>query len=328
MVKTPAEQTLNIVSLINDNPLTKLSSDYGSKILEKIIKNFTPEEQNLYIASLYTFLNCKSTNYNINLDDIWKLIGFGKKGDCKSLLVNNFEKNKHYIILSQEEYDNIRENTIKTAYGGAEAVLSDEKQNGGQNKEIILITVYCFKKLCLKAKTKKSDEIHEYYIKLEEIINELVIEQAEELRIKLQNKDKELEDKDQQISTLQETVDNTEDMILTNSEGANIVYLAVIDADEINDIDTGAKFGNTANRMKKRYAKHKKTFPKFELVYTIHSDDHIKLERLIKDACEYDCLSFHCQKKYRNISSSKLASIVDDHRNCNKKKIHYTVCKN
>jgi hypothetical protein len=38
---------------------------------------------------------------------------------------------------------------------------------GGHNKEIIMLNIATFKKFCLKAGTKKADEIHDYYIKLE-----------------------------------------------------------------------------------------------------------------------------------------------------------------
>lgn len=45
---------------------------------------------------------------------------------------------------------------------------------GGHNKSIIMMTIKCFKTLCLKAHTKKSTQIHEYYMKMEEIVQEVV----------------------------------------------------------------------------------------------------------------------------------------------------------
>jgi len=36
---------------------------------------------------------------------------------------------------------------------------------GGHNKETFMLNIDTFKKFCLKAGTKKADEIHEYYIK-------------------------------------------------------------------------------------------------------------------------------------------------------------------
>jgi phage anti-repressor protein len=50
----------------------------------------------------------------------------------------------------------------------------------GMNKEQIMLTVNTFKKFCLKANTKKADEIHDYYIKLEELLHETVEEETNE----------------------------------------------------------------------------------------------------------------------------------------------------
>lgn len=60
----------------------------------------------------------------------------------------------------------------------------------GLNKEIILLTVNAFKKFCLKANTKKADQIHDYYIKLEELIQETVIEENVEITKQLLIKQK------------------------------------------------------------------------------------------------------------------------------------------
>ena len=48
----------------------------------------------------------------------------------------------------------------------------DDKTHGGHNKETFMLNVETFKKFCLKAGTKKADEIHDYYIKLEELLQE------------------------------------------------------------------------------------------------------------------------------------------------------------
>ncbi len=57
-----------------------------------------------------------------------------------------------------------------------------------------MLTVNTFKKLCLKAGTKKADEIHDYYIKLEELLHETLNEETNELRIQLQNKEENLKE--------------------------------------------------------------------------------------------------------------------------------------
>ena len=53
----------------------------------------------------------------------------------------------------------------------------------GRPRERILLTVKCFKKLCLKANTTKSDEIHDYYIKLEEINFEYLLHESENSKL-------------------------------------------------------------------------------------------------------------------------------------------------
>jgi hypothetical protein len=47
------------------------------------------------------------------------------------------------------------------------------------------MTINTFKKFCLKADTKKADEIHEYYIGLEELLHETLDEETQELREQL-----------------------------------------------------------------------------------------------------------------------------------------------
>ena len=69
-----------------------------------------------------------------------------------------------------------------------------KKGSGGHNKEIIMLTIKCFKSLCLKARTKKADEIHDYFIKLEQILHEIIEEESNELRLQLEQKEQEIEE--------------------------------------------------------------------------------------------------------------------------------------
>jgi phage anti-repressor protein len=65
---------------------------------------------------------------------------------------------------------------------------------GGHNKETFMLNIKTFKKYCLKAGTKKADEIHEYYIKLEETLQEVIQEESNELKLQLEQKEHQLED--------------------------------------------------------------------------------------------------------------------------------------
>jgi lipid II:glycine glycyltransferase (peptidoglycan interpeptide bridge formation enzyme) len=55
-----------------------------------------------------------------------------------------------------------------------------------------MLNVKTFKRFCLKAGTKKADEIHDYFIKLEEILHETLQEESNELKQQLQQAKEEI----------------------------------------------------------------------------------------------------------------------------------------
>ena len=71
---------LNIVELIVNNPITKLSKNYNSKMLIKMKEEFTDFEQQLFVSSFYCYLNYNSkTDFVIDLDNVWKWLDFQSK---------------------------------------------------------------------------------------------------------------------------------------------------------------------------------------------------------------------------------------------------------
>jgi hypothetical protein len=75
---------IDIVTLVNKNPLTKLSNEYESKIIQKIKNKFETEEQQLFIANFYCYLNYNKTNeFVIELDNVWKWLGYSSIDKCK-----------------------------------------------------------------------------------------------------------------------------------------------------------------------------------------------------------------------------------------------------
>ena len=79
-------ESFDVVDLIENNPITKLSSTYQNKLLTKIKAKFNESEQQLFVASFYGFLNYDPNNdFVIDLDDVWKWMdGIRTKGksDC------------------------------------------------------------------------------------------------------------------------------------------------------------------------------------------------------------------------------------------------------
>ena len=97
-------------------------------------------------------------------DNIINLIGFEgehKVPNCYRLLRKSFILGKDYKELSQKHID-----------------LADLKRSarshGGSNKKYTLVEPQSFKKFILKANTKLSDKVHDYYISIEELLKQYI----------------------------------------------------------------------------------------------------------------------------------------------------------
>ena len=261
-------EELNIVELIEKNPITKLSSNYNNKLLNKIKENFTELEQKLFVSSFYCYLKYdKNKDFIIDLDNVWTWLGFNQKYNAKRVLEKNFTLDKDYI------------NSVPQA-GGAKNDISKTKENrGGHNKEIIMMTINCFKKFCLKSDTKKADEIHKYYMKLEETLHEIIEEESNELRLQLEQIHEKLENtiqntkKDKQKAVEQATIAQ----FPVNTE---CIYFGTIDnTNESNE--KLIKFGHT-NNLSTRVSYHHKNYDNFILVSAFRVQNKVEIENLIK----------------------------------------------
>ena len=266
-------EALNIVELIENNPITRLSGTYQNKLLTKIKNNFTDTEQQLFVASFYCFLNYNQRNdFVIDLDNIWKWIGFSTKQKAKNLLEKNFVINNDYKNMTNQQV------TLKLFI------------HGGHNKEIFMLTIRTFKLFCLKAGTEKAAQIHEYYIKMEETLQEVIQEESDELKLQLSNKDKELENKDKELENKDkelEKKDKEKDKIREKTlieqfpNNAQCVYYGIID----NLSQSGEKlikFGNS-NNLKNRVVRHKDTYSNFTLVNAFKVENKLQIENAIKE---------------------------------------------
>lgn len=57
-----------------------------TKLMQKVEENFNDDEQKLYISHLFLYLDYHPINdFVINLENVWKFIGFANKGNAKRL---------------------------------------------------------------------------------------------------------------------------------------------------------------------------------------------------------------------------------------------------
>ena len=264
-------QELNIVELIEKNPISKLSKAYNNKLINKIKDNFTGFEQQLFVSSFYCYLNYdKNIDFVVDLDDIWKWLGFQQKYHAKVVLEKNFKLDIDYKNL---------------AHATSGAVSEEEpivKQNGGHNKQIILLTIKCFKSLCLKAQTKKAGEIHEYYMKMEEVLHQIVEEETDELRLQLEQKENIILEKDKALKSSKKEKQRAIEQatIIHFPLNTECIYFGTID----NTNESGEKlikFGHT-NDLATRIQDHRKKYNNFVLVEAFRVQNKVEIENLIK----------------------------------------------
>lgn len=137
---------------------------------------------------------------DIELLVTWKVDS--RKDNAKARLKKIFIENQDY----------------KTASESLEAVFS----NGGQNKETILLTVDCFKGMCMLANNEKGKLIRGYYIILEKIVKKF-------LETEYNNKQRKLEEESNkkldEINMKYETLSNRIHKKKINIEQKECIYI-------------------------------------------------------------------------------------------------------
>lgn len=242
---------LDFVALIENNPIINLSNNYNNKLLNKIKETFSTYEQQLFVSSFYCYLNYnKHTDFVINLDNVWKWMGFTLKENAKRVLLKHFTDEIDYT------------------YNTETPII---KERGGQNKQTIMMTIKCFKSMCLKAQTSKANEIHDYYIKLEEIIQDVLIEESTELKHQLLQKDKCIVSKDREIEQA---------LVSQFPLNTECIYIGTI-CNTNDDNECLLKFGHT-NNLSNRIYEHHTTYDNFALKHAFKVQNKVEIENMIK----------------------------------------------
>lgn len=96
--------------------------------------------------NIYNYNEYNSVDFIINLHIVSKWLDT-RKEKLKETLINSYNKNIDYIITKEKD-----------------------GKISKSNKEIILLTPDCFKRLCLLSRTKKAELVRTYYLELEKLL--------------------------------------------------------------------------------------------------------------------------------------------------------------
>jgi len=248
---------MDIIQMIENIPITRLSTTYQNTLVERLKERFTEKDQQMFLTSFYGYLNYNSrTDYVIDFDTVWEWIGYTKKTNAKRMLEENLVLDQDYkcLLLSSEE---------------------QRKGRGGKNKERIMLTINAFKLFCMKAGTKKAEEIHEYYVKLEETLHEVIKEECSQLREELLEKIKKIENNETEKKRLREKT-----ILEQFPNNVQCIYYGIIE-NKSEKNESLIKFGHS-NNLKARVEKHKKTFQEFYLMNAYKVENKLQIENSIK----------------------------------------------
>jgi hypothetical protein len=241
--------SIDIVHLIESNPLTKMTGNYQSSLIDKFKADFNTFEQQMFLSSFYCYLNYNEADFVIDLDNVWQWIGFSQKISAKLLLEKHFTENIDYKSLLSVE-------------------RKQKDARGGHNKEIFLMNTNTFKRFCLKAGTKKADEIHEYYIKMERVIQDVVMDECKSLSDQLKqvkqdnlNKDAELAKKEAEHQIkLKKQKELEKEKVLLQQFSASIPIVYVIRVKTFENGEYVVKIGESRRGIVGRYNEHKSKY--------------------------------------------------------------------
>jgi MSV199 domain len=274
------KNNFDIVSFIKQIPIGNFNTDYQNKLINKIKEKFPEHQQQLFIASFYCFLQYHpKKDFVVDFNIAHKWCGFTRKDNAKALLKKVFIENTDYKILLLQTQEQKSDNN---------SLLQSEKQKsekrGGHNKEQIMMTVYAFKKFCLKAGTKKADEIHDYYINLEELLQETINDESDELRNQLLNKEQQLQIKDNQLLDKDQQIENNKKnnklqihtKLIEKFKNKRCIYVGEIEENNL------IKIGSTKN-TKERSGNLEKLFGNFIFLDIFECDNFRYVEDSIFD---------------------------------------------
>ena len=163
-----------------------------------------------------------------------------------------------------------------------------------------MLNIKTFKSLCLKAGTKKADEIHEYYIKMEDIIQEVINEENSLLKeqilysnIKLEEKVKQIENQKELLEEQKQSIEKEKEQLKENTLleqfplNTQCIYIGLVDNKTLGIPgkkmynETVIKFGQS-NNLQERVKIHKKTYDNFRLYSAFKVKNKIEIENCIK----------------------------------------------
>ena len=236
------------------------------------------------------FIKEYTTISNDFIDDFFEIFNDDIEVYNNSFIVNSDTLMKWLDMKQKENFIN----TIEKSYNIDEDYIIEypnKNRKGGNNEKIYYLTTRAAKKYCLMTKSKKGNEIRNYFLDIEEILYKF-----KDYIIKgLQDKIKKLE--------------NNQKPLINPKKGVIYIFKAFDNNDNENTL---YKIGRTFN-LKKRLSNYNAGLSdNLELVLIYEADNIIQLEKCIKIS-----MKEAQYRKYKEIYEINIDIIKKVIKNCN-----------
>ena len=212
-------KTVNISELVKNNNIS-LSLVAQSDMIDSLNEEFTEHQSQRYLA-FYLFLNYHPTNdFPVNLENVYRDLGFANKGNAMKTIKNNFTKDEDYKIVIFRTEKNL-----------------NSKDLGGRPTENILLNIDTYKTLCMLVKTEQGKEIRKYYVKLENIYNKIIKKEIDQQKLLLEEKDKLLEENKVELEKTQKQLEKKSKLTVKrwfDQSPSHVVYAVKSNKDDTN----------------------------------------------------------------------------------------------
>jgi phage anti-repressor protein len=266
-------------------------ADSNDKLTKMLTEALDGDDKQLFIINfqLYLLYGNDNKQFVVDLDNIWKWLGFARKDIAKRLIIKEFKNNTDYII-------------IKLTH------LKADRVHGGQNKEQIMMNVETFKELCMLTNTEKGKRTRRYYSKMESIFFKYIEEKNRETIEAMKEQQKTLE----QNLKKQREVDIQKKLVDAHKNTPLVYILKIQETDDVNFI---IKIGETDNIEKRIISLHSE-YTNCLLIETFpcsrpHAFEQYILHR--KDVMKYKFVATETVKISSEFTYQNLLRIIKKH---------------
>lgn len=150
--------------MLNEHKRVKgVSKYYNDKLVKRIQTMFTSDIQKQVVSIFYGYFKHSVPEFFIIANNAWNLLGFRKQETCLQLVTHSLDKYVDYQI------------------------------DGNEEANCYLMSFNGFKKLCVKAKTKKTNEVLTNIEHLQQLFEDILHLNSQEHILQLEKKQLQIE---------------------------------------------------------------------------------------------------------------------------------------